>query len=611
MTKGKIVIIADDNANAPKVFQAKSQIVILGQAFLDWLYVHPGSHIGTLFKDGTKVIGLLLGVTKDQVKAEHRAELLTFAVWKFLFAIRAKEHESLAKSLINAVSSMMPPSKSSSGNISASYVLPRPLKKFKMWSATEGVKSHEKILLFLNDKIQSSDLDKLQVTIEVLHDSIPRLRAFPESVALVNESSLEITLPEINGNGIKLSLEIGGFKWHPDCNSTIKVVANQLHELDRTLSQYLEQLHSGFIQLDGKDRNCPTLLHFAAKQQMTQVVTQLLKLPDLGGLQMSSILNQDGLSPRDLAVQAGNLELAKLLKNPDKPKQNYELPVLKAKSEDLYDIPRQVENCYVVPPPPRPVLKSKSQIKEAYLPMQPTRKLSSETETEKPEKPKLIIDEPPRPQSRQEFMKSLFKDEVGSEDSNSSSNGSGKVKAENSDGCESQPKSPLIVKPFPMIVPQEKKSLEESTECQLQEIELKIQNKQMNFKTLDEKFRSWQNRPDVIFADGTSEVESLKKRWMDLFEKFPNPNEDKRKDKSWKFFKKSKKYSTLPSMPFRKKSNSTNSIPEGSTLKDRFKTSSLSESEWSPSSSTEKIDKKNTNYDNVSVMEPGDVRISD
>ena len=100
------------------------------------------------------------------------------------------------------------------------------------------------------------------------------------------------------------------------------MVANQLHELDRTLSQYLEQLHSGFIQLDGKDRNCPTLLHFAAKQQMTQVVTQLLKLPDLGGLQMSSILNQDGLSPRDLAVQAGNLELAKLLKNPDTAHRN-------------------------------------------------------------------------------------------------------------------------------------------------------------------------------------------------------------------------------------------------------------------------------------------------
>ena len=109
-----------------------------------------------------------------------------------------------------AVERSMPPSKSS-GNTSASYVLPRPLKKFKIWSATDGVKSHEKILLFLNDKIQSSDLDKVQVTIEVLQDSIPRQRVSPESVALVNESSLEIMLPEINGNGIKLSLEIGKF----------------------------------------------------------------------------------------------------------------------------------------------------------------------------------------------------------------------------------------------------------------------------------------------------------------------------------------------------------------------------------------------------------------
>jgi len=56
--------LLDNNANSPRVFQAKAQIVILGQAFLDWLYVHPGSHIGTLFKDGTKVIGLLLGILR-------------------------------------------------------------------------------------------------------------------------------------------------------------------------------------------------------------------------------------------------------------------------------------------------------------------------------------------------------------------------------------------------------------------------------------------------------------------------------------------------------------------------------------------------------------------
>ena len=87
---------------------AKTQIVILGQTFLDWIYTHPLSNIGSLFKDSTKVIGLLLGITKDNVKAEHRAELLTFAVWKFLLTIKANEHENLSQSLIRAVLSMMP-----------------------------------------------------------------------------------------------------------------------------------------------------------------------------------------------------------------------------------------------------------------------------------------------------------------------------------------------------------------------------------------------------------------------------------------------------------------------------------------------------------------------
>ena len=66
------------------------------------------SNIGGLFKDSTKVIGLLLGITKDNVKAEHRAELLTFAVWKFLLTIKANEHEHLSESVIKAVSSMIP-----------------------------------------------------------------------------------------------------------------------------------------------------------------------------------------------------------------------------------------------------------------------------------------------------------------------------------------------------------------------------------------------------------------------------------------------------------------------------------------------------------------------
>ena len=52
-----------------------------------------------------------------------------------------------------------------------------------------------------------------------------------------------------------------------------------------------------------------------------------------GGIQMASMVNEDGLNARDLAIHGGHLELAKLLKNGgDQPQQqprDYEFPVLK------------------------------------------------------------------------------------------------------------------------------------------------------------------------------------------------------------------------------------------------------------------------------------------
>ena len=89
------------------VFHARTQIVILSQSLLDWIYSHPGLIIGNLFKDGSKVIGLMLGITKDHVKAEHRSELLTFGVWKYFYQIKPKEHDVLSTNIITAVSSMI------------------------------------------------------------------------------------------------------------------------------------------------------------------------------------------------------------------------------------------------------------------------------------------------------------------------------------------------------------------------------------------------------------------------------------------------------------------------------------------------------------------------
>ena len=193
---------------------AKAQIVILGQTFLDWIYTHPLSNIGSLFKDSTKVIGLLLGISKDNVKAEHRAELLTFAVWKFLLTIKANEHENLSQSLIRAVLSMMPSSRNNPNNnqsqSSMPYVMPRPMRKFKVWPAQPV---DDQVLLMLNDKI--TVLDRIQVTLEIFdEDNIPEAKFILENnqseVNLVNELSIEVKMPKScrGGTTVKFKLEI-------------------------------------------------------------------------------------------------------------------------------------------------------------------------------------------------------------------------------------------------------------------------------------------------------------------------------------------------------------------------------------------------------------------
>ena len=186
---------------------AKTQIVILGQTFLDWIYTHPLSNIGSLFKDSTKVIGLLLGITKDNVKAEHRAELLTFAVWKFLLTIKANEHENLSQSLIRAVLSMMP--SKNDNQSSMPYVMPRPMRKFKVWPQPVD----DQVLLMLNDKI--TVLDRIQVTLEIFdEDNIPEAKFILENnqseVNLVNELSIEVKMPKScrGGTTVKFKLEI-------------------------------------------------------------------------------------------------------------------------------------------------------------------------------------------------------------------------------------------------------------------------------------------------------------------------------------------------------------------------------------------------------------------
>lgn len=57
------------------------QIVILSRPFLDWVFRYPSLVIGNLFKNPSRVIGLLLGVDGSNILSEHKSTLVTFQNW--------------------------------------------------------------------------------------------------------------------------------------------------------------------------------------------------------------------------------------------------------------------------------------------------------------------------------------------------------------------------------------------------------------------------------------------------------------------------------------------------------------------------------------------------
>lgn len=576
-------------------------IVILGQSFLDWLFTHPNSNIGNLFRDSTRVIGLLLGITKDHVKAEHRAELFTFAVWKFLLTIKANDYQALSQSLIKAVSSMMPSQQ-------VAYVMPRPMRKYKVWPQT----IQDRALLILNEKI--SVLDKIEVTVEVYGREAMQYRINLESkdIQMINEMAIEVRLPQLDrdAKSVKFKLEtgakyiskvvfnlrskyfhhLGGLFWSPQSEIPLKLDRNPLLDLDAYLSTYLKQ--NGAIEVMD-DPKLPTLLHFAVRHNMSHLVQTLIGLP--GGRQMATMTNDDGLNAREMAVHAGNLPLANLLKDPKIPRQNYELPVLRTESrlstsssldlkkasspveESFYDIPRKVEQCYVVPPAPRPV-ESTNKVKYVKMNKCPSEVSSS-------------------PMSRQDLLKPLLLK------STSMDNLPEPIIAGNLYMNQDEPKSPLdIINPFPPFSPKSK--VEEGPtsvffdrlKAEFSQVQFAAGKGQMSLADLQTKFAEWQKGPFYESARKSHavQVDELISQWDELINRQKSLDSDLSFRKKFrKLIKNSKKkndpkYSTLPSMPMRLKraraASATLAETKCDNSTDQSRSKSCSVSEASPDS---------------------------
>jgi hypothetical protein len=256
-----------------QTFHAKSQIVIVSLAFLEWVYSHPGLMIGNLFKDSTKVIGLLLGVTKDHVRPEHQAELLTFACWKHVLTIKAEDNEALTLTLVKAVASISNMTlniNNNNNNNNSLYVEPRPTKKFRIWPPTGSgsfvCPEQNRILIFLSEKI--STLDKIVIVLDIFAhetDDCMAKKVFLERSkdwTFISDSILEITFPTTalsSGRRAKMRLEIGSIRWTPEVlNMQIRIRNHQLEELDEHLANYLDTVVS-HIFIENNEQKISTL----------------------------------------------------------------------------------------------------------------------------------------------------------------------------------------------------------------------------------------------------------------------------------------------------------------------------------------------------------------
>ena len=393
-------------------------------------------------------------------------------------------------------------------------------------------------------------------------------------------------------------------------------------DLDKYLSCYLNQFRAGAIEIQD-DTKLPTFLHFAVKYGMKELIKTLLNLP--GGPQMATMTNSDGLNARDLAVHSGNLELANLLKDPKIPRQNYEFPVLKSKrssqeeeqglssdfnsivaldadrqsqhkldylnnqneDEYLYDIPRKVEQCYVVPPAPRPVEKFKMK----YVTMAPR---SPQDPT--PEVP------PPLPQSRHELLSDLRKsssiEEILPEPEKKIEKKppSRPVQVSSLDNSEAvgaasePPKSPLldIVNPFPLTYvscTEQKNSPKDQLKAELLQVQSQFIRGQISLVEAENKFEEWKASllNTLVTETEPTAVAQLSKQWEKMLTtaqknadestttvKIDQSNEKSLRKKFTKLIKSGgkkktadSKYSTLPSMPLRLKNRhkSATSVP--------------------------------------------------
>ncbi|XP_044741541.1 phosphoinositide 3-kinase adapter protein 1 isoform X2 [Chrysoperla carnea] len=337
-----------------------------------------------------RTLGMLLGVTDDDITDKHKSVLSCYHHWKRI-AVKDQDPQLVGEFLDSAMTII--------SRIARQQYIAAQQEKSQFSVVPKKVKTGQRrVIVLLNDPLQRDDIVKVSVdkSIEMIEVSTVKRRnpytlqfSIPESclevsmminVVVEKNGSLlgsqpvkcESRLRELdqllrsNDNPIEFMCQTLGFS-----STNHEQLDNfMVHAFQRNLPPHFNLLMpSGLPTLSPTPKTTaeeyPTLLHFAAKFGLEKLAWQLLECP--GGEQACEIRNFSEMTPAEIAENSGHLRLAQTLRGYMQMNEFSNMyHMLKGMSEktdhsggvsgksDEYLLPRPVGETYSVPPSAKP-----------------------------------------------------------------------------------------------------------------------------------------------------------------------------------------------------------------------------------------------------------------
>ncbi|CAB3364023.1 Hypothetical predicted protein [Cloeon dipterum] len=374
-----------------RIVQVKLKLVIMCPLFLQQVmeYPRPSQALSKLLMPN-RVLAMLLGVEEDQVTEQHRAALANFNQWQRV-PVRNKDAAFVSEFLNDsmAILTRVAHEEQSMNQNRASFSL-QPKKVNN---------AHNKVLVMLNEPIGQEDTVKISINkggelIEVNNakkrNPFTIMFTVPESCMMV--SMLVGVMVSKNGNPLGCR-QIKCESKMREVDQLLKSIGNPLDFMCQTLgmtdkeqldnymvSAFQKNIPPNFNLLQSPDSNprksvvCaeefPTLLHFACKYGLDKLVWQLMECP--GGDAAAEIRNCNDQSPAEIAELAGHLKVANTIRGYTQMNEFTNIysymkmtaetkgQAAPAEAEDMYNLPRPLNETYQVPPAARPLTVRKA-----------------------------------------------------------------------------------------------------------------------------------------------------------------------------------------------------------------------------------------------------------